>query len=241
MWSDLTGIRLDSLAYETAFLFIANELNNLPIALGSRYKDLDHTDLITPSRLILGRNNKRAATGYPRVDPQRGYSKTKSKQIEDLDRVHKSWWKVWQKEKLSDYIPRPNKWLKTTRVPAVDDVVVYLERDKDATLGRTLWRLGRVMEVKTSKDSGVRVATLGYKNAGEETWRTTIRPVRKMAIVYREGDLETVDELNAAARDATAAMYARINSDWRCSAAFCTDLCIDKERHKKEVDVWEEE
>ena len=236
-----TGIRLDSLAYETAFLFIANELNNLPIALGSRYKDLDHTDLITPSRLILGRNNKRAATGYPRVDPQRGYSKTKSKQIEDLDRVHKSWWKVWQKEKLSDYIPRPNKWLKTTRVPAVDDVVVYLERDKDATLGRTLWRLGRVMEVKTSKDSGVRVATLGYKNAGEETWRTTIRPVRKMAIVYREGDLETVDELNAAARDATAAMYARINSDWRCSAAFCTDLCIDKERHKKEVDVWEEE
>ena len=232
-----TGLRLDSLSYETSFQYIANELNNLPIALGSRYENMDHLDLITPSRLILGRNNRRAPAGYARVDPQLGYSKNKSKQIKDMDNVHRAWWKVWQEEKLSDYIPRPNKWLKTTRVPLVGDVVVFLEKDKEATLGKTLWKLGEILGTKLSTDTGVRMLNIGYRNASETTLRETWRPTRKVAILFREGDLDMVEELNKAAKDATVSLYARINGLWRCPSTFCTSSCVDAERHGPHVDV----
>ena len=234
------GLKLDSLAYETAFQYIANELNNLPMCLGSRYTDLDHADLITPSRLILGRNNRRAPTGYARVDQDKGYSKNKSKQIKDLDSVHKAWWKVWQQERLADYIPRPRKWIKTTRVPEVDDVVIYLERDKDVTLGKTLWKLGKVIKTILDKDTGIRNVCIGYKNYKEKTWRETWRTARKMAIIFREGDLEIVDELNKAAKEATVSMNARIISGWSCRSTFCTHECIDSQRHDPGVDIAEE-
>ena len=233
-----SGLKLDSLAYESAFQFIANELNNLPICLGSKYNNLDHTDLITPSRLILGRNNRRAPSGYARIDKS---GSSKSKQIEDMDNVHKSWWKVWQTESLVDYIPRPNKWIRTTRVPEVDDIVVYLEKDKETALGKSLWRLGRVEEVIISKDNGRRMVNIGYRNASEETWRTTWRSARKLAILSREGDLEMVDELNKAAKEAAVSLEARALSNWRCKSSFCTDHCIDAERHEDNVVITKQE
>lgn len=48
------GLRLDIMSFETCLSWISSELNNLPICLGSRVNNLDHVDLITPSRLILG-------------------------------------------------------------------------------------------------------------------------------------------------------------------------------------------
>ena len=57
------GLKLDIMSYETAFTWVANELNNLPICIGSKYKNLEHTDLITPSRLIFGHTNRRALSG----------------------------------------------------------------------------------------------------------------------------------------------------------------------------------
>merc|ERR1712015_100452 len=62
------GLKLDIMSYETSFAFIANELNNMPICLGSRTDDLDNLDIITPSRLLLGRNNRRAMTGHVTLD-----------------------------------------------------------------------------------------------------------------------------------------------------------------------------
>ena len=52
------GIKLDVLGFETAFAWVSNELNNLPICLGSRYKGIDNLDLITPNRLIQGRRTE---------------------------------------------------------------------------------------------------------------------------------------------------------------------------------------
>jgi hypothetical protein len=52
--------KLSILSYETAFSFISNELNNLPLARGKDYRDLGHLDLLTPNRLIMGRNNRRS-------------------------------------------------------------------------------------------------------------------------------------------------------------------------------------
>jgi hypothetical protein len=185
------GIKLDLFQYETAFNYIANELNSLPLCLGSRHENLDHTDLITPSRLMLGRNNRRAPTGYPRIS-------SKSRQIEQMDDVHRAWWEVWKSEKLEDYIPAPKKWLKNSRPPQVEDIVVFIA--DEMILGDSLWKLGRVTRLIPSQVDGiVRSVILEYKNFTEDVFRDTKRSVRKIAIIHREGDLYLMDMLNDAA------------------------------------------
>ena len=189
------GVRLDIFAYETAFQFCANELNSLPICLGSRTDNLSSLDLITPNRLLLGRNNRRAPVGYGRIETQR------FRQIEHLDSMQKSWWKVWKDEKLADYIPKPAKWQNTTRTPEVDDIVIFLRRDKESTLGDTLWRIGRIVKLLRSKSDDVAYnVVIQYKNHTQSQFRETERNVRSIAILYREGDLELVDTLNQASK-----------------------------------------
>ncbi len=63
------GVNLDIMGYETAFAWISNELNNLPLCLGSKYRDQDSLNLITPNRLIHGRAKKRAMCGPCTIAP----------------------------------------------------------------------------------------------------------------------------------------------------------------------------
>ena len=185
-------LRMDLYGYDTAFTFIANELNSLPLCLGSRYENLEHSDLITPSRLLLGRNNQRAPTGYPRIA-------SKSRQISQLDAVYKAWWQTWKAEKLVDYIPAPSKWHKNSRPPVIGDIVVFI-RD-EAVLGESLWKLGTIEELIPSKADGkIRAVMIEYKNPSEEKFRLTKRDVRKVAILYREGELELMEILNEASK-----------------------------------------
>ena len=198
-----SGLKLDLFGYETAFQWVANELNNLPICLGSRYQNLDSADLITPNRLVLGRSNRRAPTGYPRLE-------SPSRQIAQLDMVARAWWKVWLTEKIQNYIPQPPKWHQTSRQPEVGDIIVFLKADKEATLGRTIWRLGRIIKLKMSGDGVCRSVDIEYQNSTEETRRTTYRSIRKIAILHREGDLELIERINAAQKKANQAMIIQM-------------------------------
>ncbi len=54
---------MDIMGYETCFDWFSNDLNNLPLCLGSKYRDLGSLDLLTPNRLIHGRANRRVMVG----------------------------------------------------------------------------------------------------------------------------------------------------------------------------------
>ena len=190
-----TGIKIDVLSYETAFQWMSNEVNNLPICLGSKYSNLDHLDLITPSRLIHGRNNRRAPGGYCRIS-------SPSRLINQIDMVFESWWNVWKTEKLTDFIPQPSKWNTTGYQPKPGDIVVFPKEEKDKVLGEPVWRTGRVKDVDVSKDGIGRSLIIEYRNANENVFRTTRRSVRRVAVVHREGDLALVEQLNQASRTA---------------------------------------
>ena len=115
--------------------------------------------------------------------------------------MQKSWWKVWKDEKLADYIPKPAKWQNTTRTPEVDDIVIFLRRDKESTLGDTLWRIWRIVKLLRSKSDDVAYnVVIQYKNHTQSQFLETERNVRSIAILYREGDLELVDTLNQASK-----------------------------------------
>lgn len=189
------NLKLDVLAFETAFAWVSNELNNLPIALGSKTDNLDNVDLITPSRLIFGRNNQRAPYGpCQMVAP--------SRLIKQMSLVYDSWWKVWKSEKLIDFIPQPRKWQKTTYQPLVGDIVVFSKDDIEQHLGTVVWRLGRVIDVIKSSDNLIREVRIQYKNVNETVFRETKRSVRQIAVVHSETDLQIVDVLNEAAKKA---------------------------------------
>ena len=190
------GVKLDLLGFETAFGWISNELNNLPICIGSRYRDLDHLDLLTPNRLIHGRSNKRALSGCCMIG-------SPSSMLARMEEVFQAWWKAWHDEKVADFIAKPVKWLKSDRPLQVGDVVIFLKTGEEQVLGEPIWRIGRILEVEESeRDFQVRTVLIEYKNAQEMKSRTTRRSVRKVAVLHREDEMEMVQELNAAARAA---------------------------------------
>ena len=198
-------IKLDIMGYETAAAWICNDLNNLPIALGSRTENLDNLDVITPSRLLLGRNNKRAMSGYPRVDAP-------SRIMKQQDELYDLWWDVWKKERLADFIPQPNKWRANSTAIKVGDIVAFVKEETGDVHGRPIYKVGRVTAVEHSVDGLVRTCSIEYKNASNPTlFQTTRMSVRHIAIIHSEGDLDLVQQLNVAARAANL-LYFYMNS-----------------------------
>ena len=194
------GLKLDILAYETAFGWVSNELNNLPICLGSKTQNLDNLDLITPQRLISGLNNKRAPQGPMRIDAP-------SRLIKQMEKVYDSWWETWTMEKVINYIPRPTQWTKSTYQPQINDIVVFRKDENDNIMGTRVWRTGRIYEMDESRDGLPKAVVIQYKNASETVFRYTRRSIRKVAVVHQEHELELIQELNAACKEAEKQFY----------------------------------
>ena len=187
------GLKLDILGYETCFTWISSELNNIPICLGSKSENLEYTDIITPSRILLGRNNRRSLSGYARVD-------SPSRLIAQMDRVYDNWWKAWTNQKLVDFIPQPLHWPSTNCSVKVGDIVLFLKEAPEQHFGEPVWKIGRIIETPVSKQDGItRTVVIQYKNANERVFRTTTRAVRSLAVVHSEGELDIVQQVEAAA------------------------------------------
>ena len=196
------NIKLDVLGFETAFSWVSNELNNLPICLGSKYKNLDNLDLITPNRLIHGRSNKRAMSGPCTIERP-------SRMLEKMDDVFEAWWRAWYTEKLADYVAKPAKWFRSDPDLQPGDIVVFQKKAQEQVLGSPIWTLGRVVEIsKSGGDGRVREVQIEYKNQDEKTWRTTHRAARSVAVLHREDDLDVMQGLNEAARAAEMTVLA---------------------------------
>jgi hypothetical protein len=201
-----SGLKLDAFAYETAFAWISAQLNNLPICLGSRTDNLDSLDVITPSRLILGRGSTRALNGPCR-------QATPSRLVQQMDLVYDSWWNCWLTEKLADYIPKPRHWKDGNVDAEVGDIVMMLLSDKEKKLGGSLWRIGRIRSLMWSADGLTRVAVLEYRNVNETKFRTTERALSSVAILHRDSNLDVIQELNRSAREADIKLHASLLFD----------------------------
>ena len=196
------GHRLDLLTLETALAWICSELNSFPICLGSKTQNLGNLDLLTPSRLLLGRNNRRSLGGYVKLDKP-------SRMMEQLDQVYKTWWEIWKSEKLCDFIPQPNNWNKSNYDLAVGDIVAFPRQTSDQVFGDTVFRLGRVTTLEYSADGKARIVHIEYRNAEESVFRTTKRAVRTVAKVHREHELDIVQGLNQAVKAANVSYFIR--------------------------------
>ncbi len=191
--------KLDILSYESAFAFVSNDLNNMPLCVGANFKDLSELDILTPNRLILGRNNRRSMSGPCTVD-------CKSRMLEGIENVFQAWWQVWNCTKLSDFVSKPPKWFRSLPNLEVGDIVIFCKEGHDQKLGQTIWTVGRVVEANPSRTNGkARQVKIEYKNSaefgdGKASLHTTNCPAQSVARLSNEGELSLMQELAAAAR-----------------------------------------
>ena len=81
--------RISLLQWETISSMIANNINNLPLAVGNVTADFECMDLITPNRLRLGRNNDRSPSGEVII------SKNPSRILKENLKIYNSWFEAW--------------------------------------------------------------------------------------------------------------------------------------------------
>ena len=178
--------RLSVIQWETLMLQISNSINNLPIGLKNKTSNLENLDLITPNRLILGRNNNRCPNA-----PLLLCSNHK-KMIDQNSDIFKAWFKAWIISYVPQLIERP-KWHTSDREMNVGDVVLFLKSEREFD---EQYQYGIVCAVHEGKDGHIRRVDVEYRNANENTKRITQRGVRDLVIVFPVDELDIYERLN---------------------------------------------
>jgi len=183
----ITEFRLSVLQWETVSSEIANSLNNMPLALGNVCSSFEAMDLITPNRLLLGRNNERCPIGP--VEIPNNFNKI----IETNSQIFNSWFQNWLVSHVPKLVSQP-KWFKSDRDLKEGDVVLFLKHDSACL---KTYQMGMVKNLFFGKDKKVRKVNVEYANHNESIRRETIRSVRDLVIIHSVDELDIMDELNA--------------------------------------------
>ena len=176
--------RLSLMQWETLSAVIANTINDLPICVGSK-TDVENLDLITPNRLLLGRNNERSPVGdmIMTSDP--------SKLMRENKAIFNAWFESW----LLNHVPQlmnQTKWFKNDHKIQVGDVVLF--KKHDSSLSKT-YQFGVVSKVEFSKDGVSRKVMVRYCNSTENTCRETFRSVRELVLIRSVDEFDLLEEL----------------------------------------------
>ena len=186
--------KLSILKWETLLATIANTINNLPIGLGNKVDSIENLDLITPNRLLLGRNNQRSPTStLTLVDD---YSQI----LETNNRIFKSWFRFWLISCVPELI-QVTKWFKSDDQVKKGDVILFLKSDKAFD---TQYQYGLVVDTYPSRDGIVRKVDIEYQNYSENCKRVTTRGVRELVVIHQFEEV-TIEEILDDARQTHSA------------------------------------
>ena len=185
MSKELDKEKLSVLEWETIGDQIANCINDTPLAMRYVPRDVEQIDLLTPNRLMLGRNNDRSPAGplCTNFNPDR--------LIEQNERIMTAWFECWLTSHVPKLVDRP-KWLDSDDEVKVGDVVLFLKKDKEFAGN---YQYGIVKELEPSKDEVVRKVVVEYVNSSEDVRRQTRRSVRELVVIHPLDELGIVREL----------------------------------------------
>ena len=185
MSKQLDKERLSVLQWETIGDQIANCVNDTPLAMRYVPQDVEQIDLLTPNRLMLGRNNDRSPAGpmCTNFNPD--------KLIEQNERIMTAWFECWLISHVPKLVDRP-KWFDSDDDVKVGDVVLFLKKDKEYAGN---YQYGIVKELEVSKDDKVRKVVVEYVNSNEDVRRQTRRSVRELVVIHPLDELGIVREL----------------------------------------------
>ena len=182
--------RLSVIQWETLGDQIANSINNLPVALGNEVSDLENLDLLTPNRLMLGRNNSRSPSGPLVVtnDPSK------------IMRANLDIFEVWFQSWLVSCVPKlmvQPKWFRSDRDVKIGDIVLFLKTEKEYARN---YQYGMIKEIEISRDGKIRTVLVEYCNFNENVKRVTRRSIREVVMVHTVDEIDILQELGAIAK-----------------------------------------
>ena len=184
--------KLSVLQWETLAAQVTNSVNNQPIATGNIVEEVENLDILTPNRLLLGRNNDRSPTGNLQTTGDG------MKMIEANDEIFKLWFESW----MISYVPtliRQPKWFKSDEDIKIGDVILFLKSDKAFD---KQYKYGLVKEVVVGRDGKIREIEVEYQNYNEAVKRRTIRGVRDVVVIHPADEIGIELELGEIARSA---------------------------------------
>ena len=181
--------RMSLIQWETLGFQVANSINNLPIAAGKVSKGVEQLDLITPNRLILGRNNNRSPVGTLSVTEDVG------KIIAQNNDIFRTWFQAWLTSCVPTLMHHP-KWFKSDSDPQVGDVVLFLKSEKEF---EQIYQYGLIKDLKVSRDGKIRQLEIEYQNHNENVKRRTNRGSREIVVIHPFEELGLMRELNVLA------------------------------------------
>jgi hypothetical protein len=158
----------------------------MPLALGNYVSNFEEMDLITPNRLLLGRNNERSPVGSNQVsvDPK--------KIITTNNEIFNPWFENWLVSHVPKLIYQP-KWFKNEFNLQIGDIILFLKIE--SVMCQT-YQFGMIKELFASKDGKIRKARILYKNHNENTQRDTIRAVRELIVIHHVDETDIMEEIN---------------------------------------------
>jgi hypothetical protein len=174
---------LSLLQWETLFSRISNMINDLPIAKCEKSKiDDPGWDLITPNRLLLGRNNNRSLEGWISITTGVGHENLLRKN----QTIMRTWYKIFT-DRVHHLIPRPGKWTKTDKIQ-IDDICLFMYNENPG-VGKDTWKLGRIVEMP--KQNRVVIAFPGpSKKLDTPALKHLSRCPRDVAIIHAAGEID---------------------------------------------------
>ena len=176
-----TTVPMTCMQWDTLFSRVSNALDNLPIARGDTSNETAlGYKIIMPNRLKMGRNNFRSLEGNG-IDLKMTSNFTK---ILDRNRsIYQQWYQMFI-DNIHLLNLRPNKWLKSNRLPLTDDIVLFVFNDGNCSKESTCWKLGKVLDVTANK------VTLRYSVKSRDD-QVVVRSVRDVSIIYSVGEMIT--------------------------------------------------
>ena len=139
---------MTAIQWETVFAKVASTLDDLPLAKGntSNVSSIGF-DIITPNRLKLGRNNNRSLDGSGvRVELNPNLTRI----LENNRNVYNTWLQLFI-DNIHFLTLKPDIWRNSSRLPIIDDIVLFVYSDSGQGKESITWKLGKVVEVMPRK------------------------------------------------------------------------------------------
>ena len=184
MSKELDQERLSILQWETVGDQIANCINDTPLATRYVPLDVEQLDLLTPNRLMLGRNNDRSPAAPLCVS-------NPDKLIEQNERIMTAWFECWLTSHVPKLVDQP-KWFNSDSDVQIGDVVLFLKKEKEYAGN---YQYGIIKDVEISRDQKIRKVLVEYVNSNETIRRETRRSVREIVVIHPVEELGIVREL----------------------------------------------
>ena len=177
-----------SLQWETLFYKISSMLNDLPIAKSGTSNATDlGWNILTPNRLLLGRNYNRSLEGSVKIE----HTANLDVLLKRNDKILQVWYGMFM-ERLHHLIPRPRKWVKDDPIKE-GDIVIFVMTE-NPSLNKDVWRLGRVQKVMKPNQIQIRFPYKFLEN-GKSLMKTLVRSPRDISVICE------VDELSVYNKD----------------------------------------